>query len=103
MLQSTCCSFNICDLLRQTTRATTSFPSHLQPCLVGTQVGTFTTPLKDGWGLTTDGSLLVASDGSDQLYWLDPANNFKIVKQTRVLDGTKPVYALNEVNTTIWG
>eukprot|EP00882_Tetradesmus_deserticola_P009255 GHRQ01009765.1.p1 GENE.GHRQ01009765.1~~GHRQ01009765.1.p1 ORF type:complete len:308 (+),score=81.53 GHRQ01009765.1:87-1010(+) len=61
------------------------------------QVGTFSTPLKDGWGLTTDGSLLVASDGSEQLYWLDPHNNFKIVKQMRVLDGTKPVVALNEL------
>ncbi|WIA30614.1 hypothetical protein OEZ86_000694 [Tetradesmus obliquus] len=61
------------------------------------QVGTFTTPLNDGWGLTTDGNLLVASDGSEQLFWLDPANGFKIVKQMRVMDGSKPVFALNEL------
>lgn len=65
------------------------------------QVGTFTTPLNDGWGLTTDGNLLVASDGSEQLFWLDPANGFKVVKQMRVMDGSKPVFALNEVSTSV--
>jgi glutamine cyclotransferase len=53
--------------------------------------------LEDGWGLTTDGNLLVASDGSDKIYWLDPNDKFKIVKQRQVLDGTRPVFALNEV------
>lgn len=30
------------------------------------------TPLKDGWGITSNGTALLASDGSSNLYWLDP-------------------------------
>ena len=30
------------------------------------------TPLKDGWGVTHNGSALIVSDGSAQLHWLDP-------------------------------
>jgi glutamine cyclotransferase len=36
-------------------------------------VGTYPNPLSEGWGLTTDGTDLLASDGSAYLYRIDPA------------------------------
>ena len=36
------------------------------------QVGELQGPLKDGWGLTTDGQLLLATDSSSTLYLIDP-------------------------------
>jgi len=35
-------------------------------------VGTFQNPLSQGWGMTTDGTDLLASDGSAYLYHIDP-------------------------------
>lgn len=63
----------------------------------GRQVGTFTTPLRDGWGATNDGRLIVLSDGSANLTWVDPSNGFKRVKSLTVKDGGRPVRNLNEV------
>lgn len=60
------------------------------------QIGEFKTPLKDGWGLTTDGNLLVATDSTDVLYWLDP-DTFEIVRQVSVTDNGIPIKWLNEV------
>ena len=37
-----------------------------------TQRSEAATPLKDGWGVTHNGSALVVSDGSAMLHWLDP-------------------------------
>ena len=54
---------------------------------------------KEGWGLTTDGNFLIASDGSNNLYYLDEEAN--IVKTINI-DG---VYYLNEleyINGSIW-
>jgi glutamine cyclotransferase len=64
-------------------------------CLL--QIGTFKTPLQDGWGITADDQLLVLSDGSNRLTWVDPKQNFKAVKTVQVMDGNKPVNYLNEV------
>jgi glutamine cyclotransferase len=61
------------------------------------RVGAFKTPLKDGWGLAADGKLLVASDGSSALTWLDPGAGFKAVKSVAVRAGDRPVEQLNEV------
>jgi hypothetical protein len=61
------------------------------------QVGTFSTPLRDGWGITTIGRLLVVSDGSSKLTWLDPAQGFKAVKTVTVTDGNRRIGYLNEV------
>lgn len=62
------------------------------------QIGDFKTPLKDGWGITTDDKYLVVSDGSDKLTWVDPADGFKQVKQISVVDGDKRIEYLNEVS-----
>ncbi|GBF98197.1 hypothetical protein Rsub_10697 [Raphidocelis subcapitata] len=69
------------------------------------RIGAFKTPLTDGWGLATDGQLLVASDGSSTLTWLDPAAGFRAVKRVSVRAGERPVEQLNElemVDGEIW-
>ena len=59
------------------------------------QLSTFSYPT-EGWGLTTDGSSLILSDGSATLYFLDP----KTLQTTRALqislDGA-PLDRLNEL------
>lgn len=40
-------------------------------CMI--QVGELRGPLQDGWGLTTDGQLLLATDSSATLFYIDPA------------------------------
>jgi len=50
----------------------------------------------EGWGLTTDGTSLIMSDGSDKLRWIDPTT-FEVKKVLEVtLDGN-PVTRLNEL------
>ncbi len=49
-----------------------------------------------GWGLTTDGSALLLSDGSNTLFWLDPTT-FQVVRQVKVTYQQQPVEHLNEL------
>jgi glutamine cyclotransferase len=49
-----------------------------------------------GWGLTTDGTSLIRSDGSSNLYYHDPSN-FKLIKILGVTDNYGPVNNLNEL------
>lgn len=54
-------------------------------------------PLKtDGWGLTTDSTSLIVSDGSSNLYFLDTAN-FSTQRIVSVSDNNGPVNNLNEL------
>ena len=58
----------------------------------------------EGWGLTYDGQYLIMSDGSHNLYYLDP-NSFSLVKTLEVYNQTGRVSQLNEleyVNGEIW-
>jgi glutamine cyclotransferase len=57
--------------------------------------GTFPCPTP-GWGLTYDGQHLIASDGSDRLTFIDPAN-FRPLHQIEVRAGGVPVRNLNEL------
>jgi len=50
----------------------------------------------EGWGLTTDGELLIMSDGSNRLTYLDP-QSFELVKQQEVLGQEGPIWNLNEL------
>jgi glutaminyl-peptide cyclotransferase len=59
------------------------------------RVGTFTYP-GEGWGLTTDGTRLIMSDGSPSLRFLDPATQ-KEIGRIQVRDGSVPVDNLNEL------
>ena len=50
----------------------------------------------EGWGLTYDGLHLIASDGSAQLRFLDPAT-LKEIRSIEVHDGDRPIDQLNEL------
>ncbi len=50
----------------------------------------------EGWGITSDGSHLIMSDGSDALYFLDP-ETFQVQKQLRVKYKGEQVGWLNEL------
>lgn len=58
---------------------------------------------REGWGLTTDGKSLIASDGSSRIYFMD--ENFKTVKTLNVTMDGRPVRYLNElewIDGKIW-
>ncbi|MCF0178441.1 MAG: glutaminyl-peptide cyclotransferase [Bacteroidales bacterium] len=59
---------------------------------------------REGWGLTTDGTSLIASDGSAQIYYIDPATFISKKSITVRLNGS-PVRMLNEleyISGKIW-
>lgn len=58
-------------------------------------LGNFTYPTQ-GWGLTFDGQQLILSDGSDTLYFLDPAT-FQLTGQIKVYDGNATINYINEL------
>lgn len=63
---------------------------------------TFAYP-REGWGLTTDGKSLIASDGSADLFFLD--DKFNTLKKVTVRLNGRPVYYLNEleyIDGKIW-
>ena len=58
---------------------------------------------REGWGLTTDGKSLIASDGSADLFFMD--GDFKLQKKLRVTMNDRPVKLLNElewIDGKIW-
>lgn len=58
---------------------------------------------RDGWGLTTDGKSLIASDGSSKLFFLSP--DFKLQKTVNVTLNGKALNLLNElewIDGKIW-
>jgi len=58
---------------------------------------------REGWGLTTDGKELIASDGSSRLYFLSP--EYKFLRSIYVKMNGRPVRYLNElewVDGRIW-
>lgn len=60
---------------------------------------------REGWGLTTDGKYLITSDGSSQIFYLDPQNGFQTVRTLDVTYEGKPLQYLNEleyIDGKIW-
>jgi len=49
-----------------------------------------------GWGITTDGKKLILSDGSANLYFLDP-ETYEEIRRVEVCNGDRPVTKLNEL------
>lgn len=49
-----------------------------------------------GWGMTNDGTYLIMNDGSNTLYYRDPAT-FQVVKTVGVFDNNGPLAMLNEM------
>lgn len=60
------------------------------------KLGQFTIPSAEGWGMTTDGSSLILSDGTSNLTFLNP-NTFKTEKILGVTDNNGPVGNINEL------
>ncbi|MEM2108060.1 MAG: glutaminyl-peptide cyclotransferase [Candidatus Bathyarchaeia archaeon] len=63
----------------------------------------------EGWGITHDGKQLIMSDGTANLYFLDP-KTFQRIRQVEVRDGNVSVARLNElefvkgdVYANVWG
>lgn len=50
----------------------------------------------EGWGLTTDGTLLIVSDGTAWLRFIDPVT-FRVVRTIEAVASGKPVDRLNEL------
>ncbi|RYY99009.1 MAG: glutaminyl-peptide cyclotransferase, partial [Chitinophagaceae bacterium] len=66
-------------------------------------LGTIDYP-REGWGLTTNGTELIASDGSSNLYFLEPGT-LRLLRTQGVTENGTPVGMLNEleyVNGAIW-
>lgn len=60
------------------TCAPCALPSiHLVP-LRRTSPQEVATPLRDGWGVTSDGANLIVSDSSEVLTWVDPVTMLKV-------------------------
>jgi glutamine cyclotransferase len=58
----------------------------------------------EGWGLTYDGTNLILSDGSSDLFYLDP-HSFKVIKKLPVTMNGQPITELNElefIDGEIW-
>lgn len=58
---------------------------------------------REGWGLTTDGKSLIASDGSSKIYFLTP--EFKLERSLNVTLNGRPLRYLNElewIDGKIW-
>jgi len=60
------------------------------------QIRSFDYQIDEGWGLTTDGKLLVMSDGTSQLYFIEP-EFFTQVDKIDVFDNQGMVPSLNEL------
>lgn len=58
--------------------------------------GNFTYP-DEGWGLTDNGTQLIMSDGSSNLYFLNP-ETFQRTGEISVHDGTTPIVNLNSLD-----
>lgn len=65
-------------------------------------LSTYTYP-REGWGLTTDGKHLIASDGTSKLYFMD--EKFAVSKTLNVTMNGRPIKLLNEleyIDGKIW-
>lgn len=51
----------------------------------------------EGWGLTYDGKHLIASDGTKNLYFLDPSDPSKMIRYIAVAGNTEAFDQLNEL------
>jgi len=51
---------------------------------------------KEGWALTSNGTSIIMSDGTDQLTFLEP-ENFKPIRKLRVTQNGQPRDSLNEL------
>ena len=60
------------------------------------KLGEFNIPGKEGWGMTTDTTYLIMSDGTNILYYVEPID-FKTIKTIQVENEKGPVMKINEL------
>jgi glutamine cyclotransferase len=60
------------------------------------QIKTFVLPVKEGWGMTTDSTLLIMSEGTNIITYVDPVK-LTAVKKISVEDESGPVQEINEL------
>lgn len=56
----------------------------------------FDTDTHEGWGMTTDGTNLIVSDGSSNLQYFEPST-FKLLKRVNVTEAGFPIAKVNEL------
>lgn len=59
------------------------------------KIGEFKFAADQGWGMTTDGKSIIATDGSSRLYYYEPGT-FRLLKTQDVTEGGNLSYNLNE-------
>jgi glutamine cyclotransferase len=59
------------------------------------RIGEFTFPAREGWGMTTDGTHLIMSDGSSNIYILDPENTQPVKVSITYEDSSSEEKTLN--------
>lgn len=60
------------------------------------KLGEFSFSAPEGWGMTTDGKQIIASDGTSTLYFYQPST-FRLIKTQAVTDAGSFAYNLNEL------
>jgi glutamine cyclotransferase len=60
------------------------------------KIGEFKFAAKEGWGMTTDGKQIIATDGSSRLYYYEPGT-FKLLKTQDVTEAGSFAFNLNEL------
>ena len=60
------------------------------------KLGEFNIPGKEGWGMTTDSTYLIMSDGTNILYYVDPID-FKTIKTIHVENEKGSMMKINEL------
>jgi len=56
----------------------------------------FKTPMLDGWGLASDGEVLLATDSGPNIYHLDP-DDLELLKSVQMKDGSRVIEMPNEL------
>jgi glutaminyl-peptide cyclotransferase len=60
------------------------------------KIGEFKFAAEEGWGMTTDGKQIIASDGTSRLYYYEPGS-FKLLKTQDVTEAGSLAFNLNEL------
>lgn len=60
------------------------------------KIGEFKFASKEGWGMTTDGKRIIASDGTSNLYYYEPGS-FKLLQQQTITEAGSLVPNINEL------
>lgn len=60
------------------------------------KIGEFKFASKEGWGMTTDGTHIIVSDGTSNLYYYEPGT-FKFLRTQSVTEAGTPSFNINEL------